>query len=48
MAVDHTAALPPNHGRIALAASGWTRKSKNAPAATAKAAAGTWTPRIQS
>ena len=30
MHVVHTAAEPPNHGRICLAMSGWTWKSRNA------------------
>jgi hypothetical protein len=30
MHVVHTAAVPPNHGRICLAISGWTRKIRNA------------------
>jgi hypothetical protein len=30
MQIDHTAAEPPNHGRICLAMSGWTRNSRNA------------------
>ena len=28
--VDQTAELPPNQGRISLAITGWTRKSRNA------------------
>jgi hypothetical protein len=30
MQVVHTAALPPNHGRMRRATSGWTRNSRNA------------------
>src|SRR3970282_982483 len=31
MQVVHTAGVPPNHGRIKRAISGWTRNSRNAP-----------------
>jgi hypothetical protein len=31
MQVVQTSGLPPNHGRINLAISGWIRKSRNAP-----------------
>ena len=30
MQIDHTAAEPPNQGRICLAISGWTRNSRKA------------------
>ena len=47
--VAHTAAAPPNHGRICLAMIGWTRNSRNATGRSCRRTAGSrragWPPR---